>query len=1726
RTDGSGELTTVEVTDGTTTVTVDATQATIDSATGQFTLSGVDLSGKGLVDGVLTVKATATDAAGNTSTGTGQATLDAHAPDAPVLTAPSPSNDLTPTLHGTGEPGSTITFTDGTNALGHTVVGTDGKFSFTPTTDLHEGSQVTATATDTAGNVSPATTVDTNIDTTIGQTTVEMTDGTVGSVDHPNNDIDTTEMSSVSISGSIDHTDGTEQLTSLSISDGTHVMTLDPQSVTVNQKTGQFTLSGVDLTGHSFTDGTLTVTAIATDAAGNTSPASATVTLDTSAPTAPTVDAILPGNDLTPTIKGTGEVGSTITFTDGTNELGHVVVGSQGTFSFTPSTDLKEGDHITVTSIDKAGNTSPEVKVASNIDTSIQPTTVDMTDGTVDSVDHPNHDIGATEMSSVSISGSIDHTDGTEQLTSLSISDGTHVMTLDPQSVTINSQTGQFTLSGVDLTGHSFTDGTLTVTAIATDAAGNTSPASATVTLDTSAPTAPTVDAILPGNDLKPTITGTGEVGSTITFTDGTNELGHVVVGSQGTFSFTPSTDLKEGDHITVTSTDKAGNTSPEVKVASNIDTTPGSISFDKNISGDNVLNHVEQGQDLVISGTTTGIENAQVVTVHFNGQDYPSTVTDGKWSVTVDKAELTGLKEGESLSITADVKDVAGNAAQQAIHSLVVDTSVNAPTIYFESTGTDSVYNQAEVGTDNTITATIDLPTDAVAGDTVTIDGTARVLSATDITAQHITQEVSPGASVTASITDQAGNVSALITETAASADVTPPTALVVSLKNDTGHSATDLITSDGALQIAGTEQGAYLEYSLDGGYTWTSGFTPVEGHNSVSVRQVDVAGNVSAASNELVFTLDNAVTAPIVALTHDTGTSATDARTNDGALDITGTEVGATVEYSIDGGTTWTDSFTAVEGGNSVAVRQTDAAGNVSAETQFSFTLDTQVTAPSIHFESTGTDSVYNQAEVGVDNTITATIDLPTDAVAGDTVTIDGTARVLSATDITAQHITQEVSPGASVTASITDQAGNVSTPAAAAVPTADTTPPSVSVQIASVATDDIINISESQQSTIAVTGVVTGEFNSSDKVTVTIDKTPYSGSIDGSGHFTVDVPTNEFTGHTQVEASITTQDTAGNTGSDKDSHSYIIATDIPLITLDPIASGNDRRPAISGHVEVSSHKAIPQDTEVDIQITGDANTYRVHTMNGQGDFELPKGALLQDLPEGSSDITATVTDKAGNVGMTAEPVVVDITAGKITIDDHLAKDDVINHAEQGQDLIISGTTSGIEDGQLVTVNFNGQNYPGSVSGGIWSATVDKAHLVGITDGSTLVITADVNDVAGNKAIQAHHDLGVDLSASATIQVDPLYPINHNTTGNVMFTGSVSGDAQAGDVITVEVNGQEFTGQVLAKAGHLGFGVDVPTSVLKAHQGTYSVSVTLKGEDSHGNTYIGTSQQDVTVDSVEGTIAINDHLANDDVINHAEQGQDLVISGTTSGIEDGQVVTVHFNHQDYTTTVQGNQWSATVDHGDLANLNDSANLVITANVNDKAGNPAVEASHNLGVDTHVGVPTIQFPTPTSTSGEYNAAEVAADGTIEATIVLPADAVAGDILTIGHVDQILSTADISAQQVKTQVTPGATVTATLTDQSENMSSPATETAPTADTTPPSVSVQIESVATDDIINISESQQSTIAVTGVVTGEFNSSDKVTVTIDKTPYSGSIDGSGHFTVDVPTNEFTG
>jgi hypothetical protein len=167
-------------------------------------------------------------------------------------------------------------------------------------------------------------------------------------------------------------------------------------------------------------------------------------------------------------------------------------------------------------------------------------------------------------------------------------------------------------------------------------------------------------------------------------------------------------------------------------------------------------------------------------------------------------------------------------------------------------------------------------------------------------------------------------------------------PAAPTVRLARDTGRSATDRITREGALAAAGLESGARLEYSIDAGRSWTTTFSAREGLNVVRVRQTDVAGNVSAPSRPYRFTLDTVAPAPVVTLLRDTGVSGSDALTKDGRLRVRGIESGAWKRYSTDGGATWQRTFRAVRGSNMVRVRQVDVAGNVSLPAVVQFTLE----------------------------------------------------------------------------------------------------------------------------------------------------------------------------------------------------------------------------------------------------------------------------------------------------------------------------------------------------------------------------------------------------------------------------------------------------------------------------------------------------------------------------------------------------------------------------------------------------------------------------------------------------------------------------------------------------------------------------------------------------------------------------------------------------------------
>ena len=187
-----------------------------------------------------------------------------------------------------------------------------------------------------------------------------------------------------------------------------------------------------------------------------------------------------------------------------------------------------------------------------------------------------------------------------------------------------------------------------------------------------------------------------------------------------------------------------------------------------------------------------------------------------------------------------------------------------------------------------------------------------------------------------------------------AAYPDATPPPAPAVTLADDTGASDTDRITRVGTLSID-LEADARAEYSRDGGRTWHGRFVPREGFNAVLVRQIDAAGNASAATT-FTFVLDMAPPPPVRAvLADDTGRSASDRVTTDGRIAVVGRLPDATLEYSTDGGRRWAAAFAPREGVNVVRVRQIDLAGTPSRPSPtLRFVLDTIALMPTVRLTS----------------------------------------------------------------------------------------------------------------------------------------------------------------------------------------------------------------------------------------------------------------------------------------------------------------------------------------------------------------------------------------------------------------------------------------------------------------------------------------------------------------------------------------------------------------------------------------------------------------------------------------------------------------------------------------------------------------------------------------------------------------------------------------------------
>ncbi|EXE87044.1 bacterial Ig-like domain family protein, partial [Acinetobacter baumannii 42887] len=958
--------------------------ATVDSTAGTWTVS---VPGSGLTadaDKTIDAKVTFTDAAGNSSSvnDTQTYTIDTTAPDAPVI---NPVNGTDP-ITGTAEPGSTVTVTYPDGSTTTVVAGPDGTWTV-PNPGLNDGDKVTAIATDPAGNPSlPGTAI---VDA-VGPNT-DGVNFTVDSVT-ADNVINASEASgNVTVTGVLKNVpaDAANTVVTVVINGQTYTATVDSTA-----GTWTVSVSGSDLTADA--DKTIDAKVTFTDAAGNSSSVNDThtYTVDTVAPNAPVLDPI----NATDPVSGQAEPGSTVTVTypDGTTAT--VVAGTDGSWSVPNPGNLVDGDTVTATATDPAGNTS-------------LPGT-----GTVSA------DITAPVVALDDVLTN----DSTPALTG-TVNDPTATVVVNVDGVdypAVNNGDGTWTLA--DNTLPALTDGPHTITVTATDAAGNVGNDTAVVTIDTVAPNAPVLDPI---NATDP-VSGQAEPGSTVTVTypDGTTAT--VVAGTDGSWSVPNPGNLVDGDTVTATATDPAGNTSLPGTGTVSADITAPVVALDDVLTNDSTP---------ALTGTVN--DPTATVVVNVDGVDYPAVNNgDGTW--TLADNTLPALTDGPH-TITVTATDAAGNVGNDTA-VVTIDTSV--PVVSLDDLTTND--------TTPALTGAIDDPTATVV---VNVDGIDYPATNNGDGTWTLADNTLPALidgphTVTVTATDPAGNTA---TDTATLTIDTVPADLIGAITipedlNGDGILNADELGTDGSFnaQVAlGPDAVDGTVVNVNGtNYTvtaadLTNGYItaaiPVTGEGPVAIHAeaVDPQGNVDVADADVTVTVDTVPADLIGAITipedlNGDGILNADELGTDGSFNaqvalgpdaVDGTVVNVNGNnYTVTAADLTNGYITAAipvtgEGPVAIHAEAVDPQGNVDvADADVTVTVDTvpadligAITIP----EDLNGDGILNADELGTDGSFNAQVALGPDALDGTVVNVNGVNYTVTAADLANGYITAAI-------------------------------------------------------------------------------------------------------------------------------------------------------------------------------------------------------------------------------------------------------------------------------------------------------------------------------------------------------------------------------------------------------------------------------------------------------------------------------------------------------------------------------------------------------------------------------------------------------------------------------------------------------------------------------------------------------------------------------------------
>ncbi|EBQ4133828.1 Ig-like domain repeat protein [Salmonella enterica] len=754
-------------------------------------------------------------------------------------------------------------------------------------------------------------------------------------------------------------------------------------------------------------EGENSIKVVAVDKAGNKNETTDSIITDTIPPEKPTIelddssDSGIKNDNITnstlPTFIGVAEPGSTVSIYLGLKHLGEVIVAKDGTWSYTLTTPLKDGEYnITATATDIAGHTSATANLPFTIDTRIS--------------------YFSAEIETTNDSGIVgDNVTNNTRPTFTGKTEPNAIISV------INSETGEEVIFKANDKGEwtfNFTsdsvEGINNLTFTVEDVAGNKKDFSFSYVIDTIAPVPPTVSLedfvvlpngiILSGNDL-PALVGTAEPKSTILLMRDGKLYDSIEVDSNGTWNYQFSNKFLQGAYdIEIISQDAAGNKSSTVKYSFTIQTevvppkAELDASDDSGAKGDWITN---KHNALTLLGTA---DRFATVNILIDGKTIGVTTADadGNWNFDISRNLSDNVYK-----ITVESIDPLGRTSS-VDYQLTIDSFTPIPTVM--------LHDSADSGVKGDMITKINTPlftgmAEANAKVSIYVDG---VLSGEAIAGDdgvwnfQFTTALSDGShDVTVKVEDIAGNTASssaynfqIVTQTQ------KPT---IELVNDTGGDNTDHIINEKNPALTGTAAPySTVKLYIDGAliaevrtnkdgrweYTLKADQGLVDGDHRITASVEDIAGNI-AHSDPFLISVDTAISIPIVSLSPDSDSGiADDNLTNivkptlhlkDIDPDIisvqvwdamSDTQIGVATQQP-DGSWAYTFTSDLTEGLHQVYVKVEDIAGNKANSAVFDFTIDTTVSTPVI--------SLLSKDDTGVTGDNLTNINKPGFAISG---------------------------------------------------------------------------------------------------------------------------------------------------------------------------------------------------------------------------------------------------------------------------------------------------------------------------------------------------------------------------------------------------------------------------------------------------------------------------------------------------------------------------------------------------------------------------------------------------------------------------------------------------------------------------------------------------------------------------------------------------------------------